>query len=141
MEVKVKVVLDEGAYMPERAHTADAGFDLRSRTEECIHPRGSAFFDTGVRVAIPEGYVGFLKSKSGLNVKHDLIGTGVIDSGYTGTIGVKLYNNSNLRDYVVKPGDKIIQLVILKLPEVEMLLAEELDDTDRGEGGFGSTGR
>lgn len=140
-DVKIKVVLDEGAYMPERAHPADAGFDLRSRTEVCINPRGSAFFDTGVRVAIPEGYVGFLKAKSGLNVKHDITGTGVIDSGYTGTIGVKLYNNSNLNSYQVKPGDKIIQLVILKLPQVEMFLTEKLDDTERGEGGFGSTGR
>ncbi|MBO7735533.1 MAG: dUTP diphosphatase [Methanobrevibacter sp.] len=137
----IDVVLDDGAYMPERAHTADAGFDLRSRTREVIAPQGSAFFDTGVRMAIPQGYAGFLKAKSGLNVKHSLTGTGLIDSGFTGTIGVKLYNHSNINSYTIEPGDKIIQIVILPLPEVELKKVQSLERTERGEGGFGSTGR
>lgn len=139
--IKISTVLDEGAYMPEKAHETDAGFDIRSRGSADIPPRGSAFFDTGVHVAIPAGYVGFLKAKSGLNVKRDITGTGVIDSGYTGSIGVKLYNNSNINSVHIDPGDKIIQLVILPIPEVEFFLAEELPESERGNGGFGSTGK
>lgn len=139
--MKIGVVLDEGAYLPEKAHKADAGFDLRSRVSASIPPRGSTCFDTGVHVAIPEGYVGFLKAKSGLNIKHDIIGTGVIDSGYTGPIVVKLYNNSNLKSYDVSKGDKIIQLVILPIPEVELFLEEDLQETERGNNGFGSSGK
>lgn len=138
--ITIDVVLDEGAYLPEKAHDADAGFDLRSRTTEGIQPGGSVFFDTGVRVAIPKGYVGFLKSKSGLNVKYGLTGTGVIDSGYTGTIGVKLYNNSD-DVYIVKQGDKLIQIVFLPIPDVKLNLVDSLEKTDRGDGGFGSTGK
>lgn len=142
--MKINVVLDKDAYMPEKAHNADAGFDIRCREEVIIEPHGSPydshFFDTGVRVEIPQGYVGFLKSKSGLNVKHGILSTGVIDSGYTGTIGVKLYNLGKSA-YHVKKGDKITQLVILPIPEVEMTQINSLEKTERNEGGFGSTGR
>lgn len=89
----MKVKLDPGAYMPERAHEQDAGYDLRTPVRAVIHPEGSVVIDTGVHVQIPDGYVGFLKSKSGLNVRLDLTGEGVIDAGYTGSITVKLYNH------------------------------------------------
>lgn len=138
--MKINVVLDKGAYMPEKAHNADAGFDIRCREDAEIWPRDSHFFDTGVRVEIPQGCVGFLKSKSGLNVKHGILSTGVIDSGYTGTIGVKLYNLGKSA-YHIKKGDKITQLVILPIPEVEMIQADSLEKTERNEGGFGSSGR
>lgn len=138
--MRIKVVLDEGAYLPEKAHKIDAGFDLRSPVNMEIPAKGSAFFDTGVRVEIPEGYVGFLKSKSGLNVKGNLIGTGVIDSGYTGSIGVKLYNLGD-KPYFIEQGNKIIQLVFLPIPEVELVLSDNLSNSERGEGGFGSTGK
>lgn len=138
--MKIRVVLDEGAYMPEKAHEVDAGFDLRTPEAVKVGYLGSAVIDTGVHIEIPRGYVGFLKSKSGLNVKHSLQGEGVIDCGYTGSIRVKLYNSSS-DTYIFNKGDKIIQLVILPIPEVELEQVERLDDTDRGEGGFGSTGR
>lgn len=136
----IKIKLDEGAKMPTRAHSADAGFDIYAREWRYIPSHSSYVFDTGLHVAIPEGYVGFLKSKSGLNVKHGLTSEGVIDAGYTGSICVKLYNNSN-DPYTVNAGDKISQLVILPIITPDLELVESLDDTDRGENGFGSSGR
>ena len=148
----MKIMLDEGAVMPTRAHPWDAGLDLYT-PDDVIVPRseigniglfdvdiGSVTIDTGVHIEIPEGYVGFIKSKSGLNVKHGLTAEGVIDSHYTGSIAVKLYNH-NYKAYRFKAGDKIAQLVILKceLPELEVV--DHLEETDRGDGGFGSTGR
>ena len=136
----IKVMLDEGAKMPTRAHEADAGYDLYSPEDCRLFGQDSAVIDTGVHIQIPKGYVGFLKSKSGLNVKYDLTGEGVIDSGYTGSIRVKLYNNG---DYYreIKKGDKIIQLVLLPIITPSLELVDEFEETDRGTGGFGSTGR
>ena len=136
----IKVVLDEGAYMPEKAHNVDAGFDIRTPVNAWIGDCDSRIIDTGVHIEIPEGYVGFLKSKSGLNVKHDLTGEGVIDCGYIGSITVKLYNNG-VEPYRFNRGDKIIQLVILPIPEVNLIQVDKLEDTERGDNGFGSTGR
>lgn len=136
----MKVMLDEGAYMPTRAHSTDAGLDLYSPVDVMIMPRANAVIDTGVHVELPPGSAGFLKSKSGLNVKHGILGEGVIDAGYTGSVRVKLYNHSGER-YYIQRGDKITQLVILPviLPDLEQV--EMLEDTDRGANGFGSTGR
>lgn len=139
-EMILDVVLDEGAYMPTKGHLSDAGFDLKSRENTLIPAHDCKVFDTGVHIAIPEGYVGFLKSKSGLNVKHDLTGTGVIDAGYTGPIVVKLYNNGSF-NYKVNKGDKIIQLVILPIPNIILSQVDSLDNTERGNNGFGSTGK
>ena len=101
---------------------------------------GTRTFDTGVHVEIPEGYVGLIKSKSGLMVNHMITTDGTIDAHYTGSVKVKLFNHST-KNYHVKAGDKIAQLVILPclLPELE--LVDSLEETDRGDGGFGSTGR
>ena len=136
----MKIKLDQGAYMPERAHALDAGYDLRTPTREVLHPHSSIVIDTGVHVEIPAGYVGMLKSKSGLNVKHGLTGEGVIDMGYTGSIKVKLYNHSGY-DYKVNKGDKISQLVILPIITPDLELVDSLEETERGDDGFGSTGR
>lgn len=136
----IKVVLDEGAKMPHRAHSADAGYDLFSREDAVIYPNAGGIFDTGVHVAIPEGYVGFLKSKSGLNVKHSIQSEGVIDSGYTGSINVKLFNHGS-KDVHIQKGQKISQLVLLPIITPELELVEALEDTERGSGGFGSTGK
>lgn len=136
----LKVKLDKGAFAPESAHKADAGYDLRTPALFAIGARDSVTIDTGVHVAIPEGYVGFLKSKSGLNVKFDITGEGVIDSGYTGSIRVKLYNNSNAVRFFER-GDKIIQLVILPIAKPNIKIVDSLEDTERGDNGFGSTGR
>ena len=97
--------------------------------------------DTLVHFQIPEGCTGLIKAKSGLNVKHCLTCTGVIDSHYTGSIAVKLYNHHPCLRYDVRPGYKIAQLVIVPclLPELE--LVDSLDETDRGDCGFGRTGR
>ena len=140
MMVKVKVKLEPGAYLPEYAHEADAGMDLRSPRDVYIMPNSSRTIDTGVHIAIPPGMVGMLKSKSGLNVKHGLLNTGVIDSGYTGSIVVKLYNHT-YSTYFVKQGDKISQLVILPVIHAQLELVDELEETERGDHGFGSTGK
>ena len=136
----MKIMLDEGAIMPNRAHESDAGYDLYARETQIVCAKESARFDTGVHIELPPGTVGFIKSKSGLNVKHGLTSEGVIDVGYTGSIVVKLYNHSGY-DYKVNKGDKISQLVILPILTPELELVDVLDDTDRGANGFGSSGR
>lgn len=137
----MKVKLDAGAYMPERAHETDAGYDLRAPATYIVRAHGSTTIDTGVHIELPRGTVGMLKSKSGLNVNHGITSEGVIDVGYTGSIVAKLYNHSDT-NYVVEPGDKVTQLVILPLVDVGTLeQVSELEDTERGDGGFGSTGR
>jgi dUTP pyrophosphatase len=112
--MKIGVMLDEGAKMPTKAHDTDAGFDLYTPKELRIREGGSAKIDTGVHIEIPKGYVGFLKSKSGLNVQCGITGEGVIDAGYTGSIVVKLYNHGR---YIKKfnSGDKLTQIVILPI--------------------------
>ena len=137
----MKIMLDEGTKMPTRAHPWDAGLDLYARDGGTIFYDDCVVFNTGVHVEIPEGYVGFIKSKSGLMVNHDIVTDGTIDAHYTGPIMVKLFNHSIENPYGVRPGDKIAQLVIVPclLPELE--LVDSLEETDRGDGGFGSTGR
>ena len=144
---KVKVVLDAGAKMPTRAHATDAGLDLYAREKQIVPAKESAIFDTGVHIELPTvtiggqtfHTVGMVKSKSGLNVKYGITSEGVIDVGYTGSIVVKLYNHSGY-DYTVNEGDKISQLVIMPIITPELELVDELEATDRGNGGFGSTG-
>lgn len=136
----MNVKLDVNAKMPTRAHTWDSGLDLCSRETKTIPAWGSACFDTGVHIALPPMATGFLTSKSGLNVKHNLLSTGVIDPGYTGSIMVKLYNQGDT-PYEVQAGDKISQLVILPVLMPELHLVDELDQTERGDNGFGSSGR
>lgn len=136
----INIMLDVGAIMPTRAHAEDAGIDLYAMEKQIVPARESAKFDTGVHIEIPRGYVGMVKSKSGLNVKYGLTSEGVIDAGYTGSIVVKLYNNSGY-DYTVNAGDKITQLVILPIITPELKLVEEFTETERGAGGFGSTGK
>ena len=136
----MKIKLDPGAYMPERAHSADAGYDLRSPGKCRLYAGEAVVIDTGVHVQIPTRSVGMLKSKSGLNVKHDIVGEGVIDSGYTGSIRVKLYNHGT-ESYMIEVGDKISQLVILPIITPDLELVTALEETDRGSNGFGSSGR
>ena len=137
--MKLKVVLDEGAVMPIRAHELDAGYDLYSREDAVLYPGSSWPFDTGVHVEIPAGYVGFIKSKSGLNVKSGILSEGVIDAGYTGSICVKLYNHST-KLVGIKAGQKISQLVLLPIITPELEQVDSLEDTERGTNGFGSSG-
>ena len=137
MEIK----LDKGAYMPVRGYDADAGLDLRTPKRVVVYPNDSVTINTGVHVEVPFGYFGKLESKSGLNVNYGIVSHGgVIDSGYTGPIVVKLYNHGKQK-YVFEEGDKIVQLIVQPclLPMLE--LVDDLEDTYRGDNGFGSTGK
>ena len=137
----MKVKLDYYAFTPNRAHDTDAGIDILSPRDIDVPPRGFCVIDTGVHVELPKGTAGVLISKSGLNVKHGITSTGLIDEGYTGEIKVKLYNNG-YNWYHVKAGDKITQLVVVPVLYEAIELVDELNgNTERGVAGFGSTGR
>lgn len=136
----MKIKLDPMAWIPERAHDTDAGLDLKSPINITVPARGSVIIDTGVHIQLPPGTCGMLKSKSGLNVKHGITSEGVIDEGYTGSIVVKLYNHT-FDDYHVNIGDKISQLVIVPILTPELEFVDELNGGERGDNGFGSTGR
>ena len=136
----MKVVLDEGAKMPVRAHPTDAGMDLFCREDFVLWPGGHHTFDTGVHMEIPHWYFGKIESKSGLNVNDSIVSCGgIIDENYTGSIAVKLYNFGK-RDKVFKAGQKIAQIIIQPYAAPELELVDELAETDRGSNGFGSTG-
>lgn len=137
--MKLKVKLDENARMPQRAHGTDAGLDLFSRERRLIWPGMSAEFDTGVHIAVPEGYVGYVKSKSGLMMNYDVTTDGTVDAGYTGSIRVKLFNHCGGMVQIEK-GQKIAQLVVQPIITPVLELVDELEETDRGNCGFGSTG-
>ena len=126
--------------MPTRAHPYDAGLDLYAMNNVWIRPQSSEFFDTGVHVQIPRGMVGLIRSRSGLMRRDEITTDGTIDADYTGSIGITLFNHSRA-DRFIKAGDRIAQLVIVPCflgnPEV----VDELEETERGAGGFGSTGR
>ena len=136
----MKVLLDKGAYMPERAHDTDAGIDIKTPIGFILSKGGSKVIDTGVHIELPAGTVGMLKSKSGLNVKHGILNEGVVDVGYTGSIRVKLYNNGG-SDVIFNEGDKISQLVIIPILTPKLEQVDSLEETERGENGFGSTGK
>jgi len=136
----MKIKLEKGAYMPERAHDTDAGADLRSPVSFTIPACGSRVVNTGIHIELPHGYVGMLKSKSGLNTKHGIVSEGVIDEGFTGTILVKLYNHSG-EPYQVNKGDKITQLVVMPVSYVGFELVDEIQGGERGDDGYGSTGK
>ena len=127
--------------MPVRVHETDAGLDLRAKEGQIIPAKESAVFKTGVHVKLPKGTAGVIISKSGLNVKHDITSTGLIDEGYDGEIVVKMINHGGL-DYKVEAGDKISQLVIVPVLYESIEVVDDLEqDSDRGSAGFGSTGR
>ena len=142
----MKVMLDPGAVLPQRAHDQDAGLELFSREEKFIggifddFDENYAVFDTGVHIELPHGTFGQLLSKSGLNVNYNIVSCGgTIDEGYVGSIKVKLYNLGK-KPYMVRKGQKICQLVIIPCVKPGLELVDELSVTERGEQGFGSTG-
>lgn len=140
-ETHFLVFLDKGAMMPQKAHSDDAGWDLFTPKPDIVPRRGSTVIDTGVHVAIPKGYAGMLVSKSGLSTRHDLISDGLIDSGYTGSIRVKLYNLGDV-SYMLDRGDKISQLVFIPIAEPDLIeTTKPLPETERGDRGFGSSGK
>lgn len=139
--MQMKVVLDEGAFMPERAHPTDAGLDIRSPISMIVRAHGSAIIPTGIHVQLPPNTDGQIWSKSGLNTQHEITSTGLIDEDYTGMIIVKLYNHGS-DDFFVHRGDKITQLVVTPVLYVDPIQVDgPLPETARGDNGFGSTGR
>ena len=137
----MKVKIDDGGYMPKRAHAVDAGFDLYTPELIVVPAHGTCVVDTRVHLAIPAGWFGKIESKSGLMVKESItIPGGVVDSGYTGSIAVTLENHT-MYPYVFERGDKIAQIIFLPCLLDELHQVPDLDATDRGGAGFGSTGR
>lgn len=139
----MKVKLIDKNCLPKKAHEWDAGYDLRARTYETIFPQNTEFVPTGVCVEIPAGYVGLLFPRSSISKTPLRMANscGVIDSGFTGEIQVPLYNTSEVEIRDIEPYDKIAQLVIVPCMNFELEPVDELDSTERGDGGFGSTGK
>ena len=135
----MKVVVEQGGFMPVRGHEDDAGLDLKSPVSEWVHPGEHIVIDTLLRMAIPRGYVGLITSKSGLMDK-DITVRGTVDAGYTGTVDVVIFNHGS-EGYQIKAGDKICQVVIVPIIRPEIELVNALEPTERGDNGFGSTGR
>ena len=134
--------LREDAVLPERAYSGDAGLDLAACERHELAPGDRAVVETGLAVAIPDGYAGFVQPRSGLAARHGLTvvnAPGLIDSGYRGEIRVVLLNTDAAETFVVEPGMRVAQLVVLPLPELELVEVEELPESERGVRGFGSS--
>jgi len=135
--------LDEQAVIPTYATSGDAGADLYSISEVTLGPGERALIKTGIAIAIPLGFVGLVHPRSGLGLKSgvSVVNTpGTIDSGYRGEIGVVLINHDLEKSFTVKKGDRVAQLVIQKVENVQFKLVSELPDSQRSTGGYGSSG-
>jgi dUTP pyrophosphatase len=136
--------LREGAVVPARAYEGDAGLDLAACERIELGPGERAVVGTGLAVAIPEGHAGFVQPRSGLAAKHGITvvnSPGLVDSGYRGELRVVLLNTDREESFVVEPGMRIAQLVVLPVAVPELLEVEELPASERGERGFGSSAR
>lgn len=134
--------LREEAVVPARAYPGDAGLDLTACERVELGPGERAVVSTGLAVAIPEGYAGFVQPRSGLAAEHGISvvnAPGLIDSGYRGEVRVILLNTDGAQSFVVEPGMRIAQLVVLQVPELDVAEVEELPASERGERGFGSS--
>ena len=134
--------LREDAVVPERAYAGDAGLDLAACDRFELGPGERAIVGTGLAVAIPDGHAGFVQPRSGLAARHGLSvvnAPGLIDSGYRGEIRVVLLNTDLREAFVVEPGMRIAQLVVLPVPELELVETDELPESERGARGFGSS--
>jgi dUTP pyrophosphatase len=136
--------IDPDAQLPARAHPGDAGYDVRSIVEVDVPPGGRAMVPTGLAVAIPDGYAGLVLPRSGLASRQGLTlanAPGLIDAGYRGEIVCAVVNLDRDTAVRISRGDRIAQLVIVAIPDLEPGWTDELPASSRGEGGFGSTGR
>jgi dUTP pyrophosphatase len=134
--------LREDARLPEQAYAGDAGLDLATCERVEIGPGERAVVPTGLAVAIPEGYAGFVQPRSGLAARQGISvvnSPGLIDSGYRGEIRVVLLNTDTTHTFVAEPGDRVAQLVVLPIPGLEVVEVDELPETERGVRGFGSS--
>ena len=137
------LIVAEDGFVPTYAQPGDAGADLRSRVAAVVPAHGRALVPTGVSIALPDGYVGLVHPRSGLAYKHGItvLNTpGTIDAGYRGEIAVNLFNSTDV-DFAVEIGDRIAQLVIQQIEHAQFITVERLPESDRGEGGHGSTGK
>lgn len=138
MELKFKVL--DGGTLPTRAHREDAGYDIYAPCDFGIHALQNTFLMLGVCVEIPKGYTGLILGRSSMNKKGIICMTGVIDSGYTGELGATFFNTTS-NAIAIHKGERICQLVIVKLADIDdAVVVDKLDDTERGDSGFGSTG-
>jgi dUTP pyrophosphatase len=141
IELPIRRLRDD-AVLPERAYSGDAGLDLASCERVELAPGERATVPTGLAVAIPEGFAGFVQPRSGLAARHGLTvvnSPGLVDSGYRGELRVVLLNTDAREPFVVEPGMRVAQLVVLPVPELELVEVEELPESERGVHGFGSS--
>jgi dUTP pyrophosphatase len=134
--------LREDAVVPERAYTGDAGLDLAATERVELRPGERAVVGTGLAVAIPDGYAGFVQPRSGLAARHGIAvvnAPGLIDAGYRGEVRVVLLNTDSAEPFVVEPGMRIAQLVVLAVPALALIETDELPESERGVRGFGSS--
>jgi dUTP pyrophosphatase len=142
VQLAVKKVRPD-AVVPVRAYAGDAGMDLAACERVELAPGARALVPTGLAVAIPDGFAGYVQPRSGLAAQHgiSIVNTpGLVDSGYRGELLVNLVNHDERETFVVEPGMRIAQLVVLPVPPVELVEVDELPVSERGEGGFGSSG-
>ena len=136
-----KICRTTGPFVPLYSHPGDAGADLKASEFSIVPARGKALVPTGLCIELPEGHVGLIWPRSGLAVKHSIdCGAGVVDAKYRGEIKVLLFNHSD-KNFTIEPGDRIAQLLVQKVESINFLPVESLDETERNEGGFGSTGK
>lgn len=135
--------LDEALEMPAYAYAGDAGLDLRAAEDAVLAPFERKLVSCGIALAIPQGYAGFVMPRSGLAAKHGISivnSPGLIDSNYRGEIKAILINLDSEHEFVIEHGDRIAQIVFMEVPMVELEEVDELSETKRGAGGFGSSG-
>lgn len=140
---QIDIPIQAQATLPGYAHRGDAGADLRSTEALRLEPGERALIGTGIRMELPDGYAAFVVPRSGLAVKHGvtvLNSPGTIDAGYRGEIKVPLINHDPRTAFEIAVGDRIAQLIIMPVSQVNFVLADQLGDSERGAGGFGSTG-
>ena len=142
-EIKICTLDNCADLFPAKAHCDDAAYDLRSRIDTVLAPGRSSLVPAGFKMELPAGCEAQVRPRSGLALKHNITLTnspGTIDAGYRGEVGVIMFNHGP-EEFAVKRGDRIAQMVIAELPAVELETVAVLSSSDRGEGGFGSTGR
>ena len=145
MSIEVKFTMAPGCedLIPAKAHPDDAAFDLRSRTDLVLEPGKAAIVPTGLFLELPVGYEAQVRPRSGLAAKHYITvlnSPGTVDARYRGEVGSILFNAGET-PFEIRRGDRISQMVIAALPDVKMTLVDQLSETGRGTGGFGSTGK
>ena len=143
MEVKIKLENGCENFCPKKAHPDDAGYDLYSRIDAVLEPLSGMALPVGFAIELPTGYEAQIRPRSGLAAKHHITVTnspGTVDANFRGEVKAILYNLGK-EPFIIQRGDRIAQMVICELPEINLIEATELSQTDRGSGGFGSSGK